>query len=186
MPLAERASKRGRLRGEWPGDFPPRLLADRGNDWCVSPNRYPSAGGVAMILHKSYGPHTVTGAAALLMVLSMIINESLVARNFGTYTRPLFEISNPERWVPFLAIGLIVVAYLVNVAGNQLIGTVSKITAVLKIRLHCTVLHGGLVEYWIHVYASHREGGGEHLGRGIPRCRGARDSCVKGIHHHYQ
>jgi amino acid transporter len=45
---------------------------------------YPSAGGIAMILKKAYGETTVTGAAALLMALSMIINESLVARTFGT------------------------------------------------------------------------------------------------------
>lgn len=95
--------------------------------------RSPSAGGIAMILHKEYGPRTVTGAAALLMAMSMIINESLVARTFGTYTLQLFEISNPEQWVPFLAVGLIIVAYLVNIAGNQLIGSISKITALLKI-----------------------------------------------------
>lgn len=29
-------------------------------------NEYPSAGGIAMILKKSYGPTTITGAAALL------------------------------------------------------------------------------------------------------------------------
>ena len=31
-------------------------------------NKYPSAGGIAMILKKAYGPTTVTGAAALLAV----------------------------------------------------------------------------------------------------------------------
>lgn len=52
-----------------------------------------------------------TGAAALLMVLSMIINESLVARTFGTYTLQLFDVRDTEQWAPFLAIGLIIVAY---------------------------------------------------------------------------
>jgi len=46
---------------------------------------YPSAGGIAMIFKKGYGETTVTGAAALLMALSMIVNESLVALTFGTY-----------------------------------------------------------------------------------------------------
>ena len=45
-------------------------------------NRYPSAGGIAMILNKAYGPVAVTGGSALLMALSMIINESLVARTY--------------------------------------------------------------------------------------------------------
>ncbi|MDT8357577.1 MAG: APC family permease [Methanomicrobiaceae archaeon] len=95
-------------------------------------NAEPSAGGIAMILQKAYGRTSVTGWAALLMALSMVINESLVARTFGTYTLRLF----PEvggQWVPVLALGLIVVAFLVNIAGNQVIGTVSNVSAVLKI-----------------------------------------------------
>ena len=47
-------------------------------------NAYPSAGGIAMILKKAYGPNTVAAGASLLMALSMVINESLVARTFGT------------------------------------------------------------------------------------------------------
>ena len=49
-------------------------------------NKYPSSGGIAMILKKAYGPTVITGAASLLMVLSMIINESLVARTFASYS----------------------------------------------------------------------------------------------------
>jgi amino acid transporter len=85
-----------------------------------------------MILKKAYGSRWMTGWAALLMALSMVINESLVARTFGTYTLRLF----PEvggQWIPVLALSLIVVAFLVNIAGNQVIGTVSNVSAVLKI-----------------------------------------------------
>jgi amino acid transporter len=94
---------------------------------------YPSAGGIAMILKKAYGETTVTGAAALLMALSMIINESLVARTFGTYTLQLFPSDPAGIWVPVLAVGLIVAAFLVNIAGNKVIGTVSNVSAVVKI-----------------------------------------------------
>ena len=94
---------------------------------------YPSAGGIAMILKKAYGETTVTGAAALLKALSMIINESLVARTFGTYTLQLFPSDPAGIWVSVLAVGLILVAFLVNVAGNKVIGTVSKVSVVLKI-----------------------------------------------------
>ena len=48
-------------------------------------NTYPSAGGIAMILKKAYGKSTITASASLLMALSMVINESLVARTFGSY-----------------------------------------------------------------------------------------------------
>ena len=49
-------------------------------------NAHPSAGGIAMILTRAYGETTVAAAAAVLMALSMVINESLVARTFGSYT----------------------------------------------------------------------------------------------------
>ena len=96
-------------------------------------NKYPSAGGIAMILQKTYGPTTVTGAAALLMAFSMIINESLVARTFGTYALQLFAVKESDRLVPILAVGLIVFAFLVNIAGNKLIDNLSKATALLKV-----------------------------------------------------
>ena len=95
--------------------------------------KYPSAGGIAMILQKAYGKTMMTGASALLMAFSMIINESLVARTFGTYTLQLFDAENLDWLVPVLAVGLIVFAFLINIAGNRLIGAVSKITAVVKI-----------------------------------------------------
>lgn len=96
-------------------------------------NKYPSAGGIAMILKKAYGETTITGAAALLMAFSMIINESLVARTFGTYTLQLFNVGQDSVLVPVLAVGLIVAAFLVNIAGNKVIGSISKVTAVIKI-----------------------------------------------------
>ena len=95
-------------------------------------NKYPSAGGIAMILKRAYGPSTVTGGAALLMAFSMIINESLVARTFGTYTLQLFGIEGGVL-VPLLAVGLVVLAFVINIAGNQLIDRISQITAILKI-----------------------------------------------------
>lgn len=96
-------------------------------------SKYPSAGGIAMILEKAYGKTMMTGACALLMAFSMIISESLVARTFGTYTMQLFNMQTATWQVPLLAVGLIVVAYLINIAGNKLIGAVSKVTATIKI-----------------------------------------------------
>lgn len=95
-------------------------------------NKYPSAGGIAMVLERAYGKGTVTAAAALLMALSMIISESLVARTFANYTLQLFGIKGGIA-VPLLAVGLVVFAFLVNIAGNKVIGALSKITAIIKI-----------------------------------------------------
>ena len=96
-------------------------------------NAYPSAGGIAMILKKAYGPTTVAAGAALLMALSMVISESLVARTFGTYTLRAFGGDPDSFLVPVLGVGLIVLAYLVNVSGSRSVGLLSIVMAVLKV-----------------------------------------------------
>lgn len=96
-------------------------------------NAFPSAGGIGMILKKAYGPTTVAAGAALLMALSMAINESLVARTFGTYTLRAFGADPDSVLVPIIGVGLIVFAYLVNVSGNRSVGLLSIIMAVIKV-----------------------------------------------------
>ncbi|MCF6272698.1 MAG: APC family permease [Rhodobacteraceae bacterium] len=96
-------------------------------------NAYPSSGGIAMFLRKAYGPGTVAGTFSLLMYVSMVIAESLVARTFGAYTLRLFEVENTVIWVPVLGVGLIAVAYLVNISGNKTIERTANLTAVVKI-----------------------------------------------------
>lgn len=96
-------------------------------------NAFPSAGGIAMYLKKAYGKSTMTAGCALLMYFSMVINESLVARTFGTYVMQLFGKQTHSWWVPALGVGLLVFAFVVNIMGNKFIGTFSKVTAVLKI-----------------------------------------------------
>ena len=96
-------------------------------------NAYPSAGGIAMILQKAYGPTTIAAGAALLMALSMVINESLVARTFATYLMRGLGIDQPGWMVPALAVGLIVFAYLINAAGNKSVGLFSIVMAVIKV-----------------------------------------------------
>ncbi len=96
-------------------------------------NAYPSAGGIAMILQKAYGKSTITASAALLMALSMVINESLVARTFGSYTLQLFELENEAVWVPVLGVALLIAAFVINISGNKLIGRSAQIMSFIKI-----------------------------------------------------
>lgn len=96
-------------------------------------NAYPSSGGVAKFLSKAYGPGTVTGTFSLLMYVSMVIAESLVARTFGSYTLRLFNISSDSPLVPMLGVVLIAVAFIINVSGNKIIGATATITAIAKI-----------------------------------------------------
>lgn len=96
-------------------------------------NAFPSAGGIAMILQKVYGRGAIAAAASLLMALSMVINESLVARTFGTYVLRPFDMGADSVFVPVLGVGLIVFAYLVNISGNRSIGLFSVAMAFLKI-----------------------------------------------------
>jgi amino acid transporter len=95
-------------------------------------NAWPSAGGIAMILQKCYGPGAVAAGAALLMALSMVIAESLVARTFATYVLRPFDIEGGPL-VPALAVGVIAFAFVVNIAGNRSVGLFSLVMAILKI-----------------------------------------------------
>jgi amino acid transporter len=96
-------------------------------------NAYPSAGGVALFMRKAYGPGTVAGTFSLLMYVSMVIAESLVARTFGSYTLRLFKVENTALLVPVLGVALIGVAYVVNISGNKIIERTANLTAVIKI-----------------------------------------------------
>lgn len=100
-------------------------------------NAWPSAGGIAMFLEKSYGKGTVTAVCALLMYFSMVINESLVARTFATYSLQLSGSESQDWLVPALAVSVLVCAFVVNILGNRFIQTFSFFMAFIKI--------GGLV-----------------------------------------
>ncbi len=95
-------------------------------------NAYPSSGGVAKFLAKSYGPGTATGTYSLLMYVSMVVAESLVAGTFGAYTLRLF----PEEYAGYasiLGVILLALAFIVNVSGNKIIGATATLTAGIKI-----------------------------------------------------
>jgi len=96
-------------------------------------NTYPSSGGIAMFMRKAYGPGTMAGTFSLLMYVSMVIAESLVARTFGSYTLRLFDVENTAVLVPALGVLLITVAYIVNISGNKTIERTANLTAVIKI-----------------------------------------------------
>lgn len=96
-------------------------------------NAYPSAGGIAMFLEKAYGKTFMTGSFALLMYFSMVINESLVARTFGTYSLQLFNMGENQILVPALGVSLLAFAFVVNIMGNKFIESLSFLMAFLKI-----------------------------------------------------
>ncbi len=93
---------------------------------------YPSSGGVAKFLTKAYGPGTATGTFSLLMYVSMVVAESLVAGTFGAYTLRLF----PEEYAGYaslLGVILIAMAFIINISGNKIIETAATFTAVIKV-----------------------------------------------------
>ncbi|MBD3587170.1 MULTISPECIES: APC family permease [Salinimonas] len=106
--------------------------------------KYPSAGGIAMFLQKAYGRGLMTGACALLMFFSMVINESLVARTFGTYVLQLFDSQEVEWLIPALGVSLLIVAFIANILSNQFIQTLSFIMAFIKIAGLAILAIGGL------------------------------------------
>jgi len=106
--------------------------------------RYPSAGGIAMFLKKSYGRGLMTGACALLMYFSMVINESLVARTFGTYVLQVFDTEATDFLIPLLGVCLLLFAFVVNILNNKFIQTFSFAMAFVKIGGLCLLAIGGL------------------------------------------
>lgn len=96
-------------------------------------NAYPSSGGVAMFLKEEYGLGTATGVFALFMYVSMVINESLVARTFGTYLLQIVDLGSPSFWAPALGVALLVVAFAINLAGNTYVQATAGIMAILKV-----------------------------------------------------
>ncbi|WP_417710978.1 APC family permease [Roseibium aggregatum] len=121
-------------------------------------NAYPSAGGIGMILKKAYGPTTVTAGAALLMALSMVINESLVARTFASYLLRGLDMS-PSGWLlPAISVGVILFAFLINISGNKSIGLFSTIMAALKVG---GIALFGFAALWAGGFSFEATGGGE-------------------------
>lgn len=96
-------------------------------------NQFPSAGGIGMYLVKSYGKGTLTASAALMMAFSMVINQSLVARTFGTYTLQLFDAKDVSFLIPALGVGLLLLSFLVNISGNKFIQSFTSIMSLFKI-----------------------------------------------------
>jgi amino acid transporter len=107
-------------------------------------NAYPSAGGIAMYLKKAYGEGLITVFAALLMAFAMIINQSLVARTFGSYTMQLFDGGANSFWIPTLGVVLLVIVFIINILGNKVVDKVSFVMAILKIGGIAIFAIGGL------------------------------------------
>lgn len=107
-------------------------------------NAYPSSGGVVKFLTKSYGPGTAAGTFSLLMYVSMVVAESLVASTFGAYTLRLFpdEFSN---YASILGVFLLGIAYVINISGNKIIGATATFTAIIKVAGITTLAVSGLV-----------------------------------------
>jgi hypothetical protein len=73
-----------------------------------------------MYLEKAYGSTLTTAFHALLMYFSMVIAQSFLARTFGAYTLQLFEIDDTSLLVPTLGVGLLLVAFLINLTANRM------------------------------------------------------------------
>ncbi|HHC80995.1 MAG TPA: APC family permease [Flavobacteriia bacterium] len=95
-------------------------------------NAFPSSGGVVKFLTKSYGAGTATGAFSLLMYVSMVVSESLVAGTFGAYTLRLFP-KEYTGYASILGVLLIGVAYIINISGNKIIEATATLTAIIKV-----------------------------------------------------
>ncbi len=108
-------------------------------------NAYPSSGGIGMILTKVYGKSSIAAWGALLMLFSMIINQSLVARTFGNYLVQSKYIFLPSDYVPWLGLGLVIVSLLINILSNKWIQSFSFVMAMIKAVGLMALAVGGLM-----------------------------------------
>ncbi|MFP4479195.1 MAG: APC family permease [Candidatus Izemoplasmatales bacterium] len=107
-------------------------------------HHYPSAGGIGKYLVKSYGKGVIASSAALMMILSMVINQSLVARTFGSYTMELFGGPTNTWIIPTLGVGLLLFSLIVNLSGNFFIQTFTSFMSFVKILGLLIFSFGGL------------------------------------------
>jgi amino acid transporter len=102
-------------------------------------NTYPSAGGIGTFLNKAYGVGPIAATFTMAMWASMILNESLVARTFGTYFTKMIGVDTNTLLVAGLGVTLLVGSFAINAAGNKAVNTVENVMAVVKI--------GGLIVF---------------------------------------
>jgi amino acid transporter len=105
---------------------------------------YPSAGGIGMYLVKAYGKGVFSSVGALMMILSMVINQSLVAKTFGSYTMQIFNGSSDTWVISVLGVGLLIFALIINLLRNSFIQTFTSIMSVIKILGLVLFAAGGL------------------------------------------
>ncbi len=118
-------------------------------------NTFPSAGGIGTFLNKAYGVGPIAATFTMAMWASMILNESLVARTFGTYFTKMIGIDSGTVVVAGLSVALLVGSFAINAAGSGAVNMVENVMAVVKI--------GGLVIFagaclWVADFPSTQAG----------------------------
>ncbi len=116
-------------------------------------NAYPSSGGIGMILTKVYGKTPVAAWGAILMLFSMIINQSLVARTFANYLSRSSFLTIPDSSIPFVATSLVVLSFFINILNNDSIQKIQFIGAFFKAIGLLLLAFGGLVASGIDLSA---------------------------------
>lgn len=118
-------------------------------------NEYPSAGGIGKFLTEAYGTGPIAGTFTMAMWASMVLNESLVARTFGTYFTRLVGMRSATVWVAGLGVVLLIGSFMINAVGNRAVNATENVMAVVKI--------GGLVVFaagclWVADFPTAAEG----------------------------
>lgn len=96
-------------------------------------NTFPSSGGIAMFLKEQYGLGAITGIFSMFMYVSMVVNESLVSRTFGSYLLQIIPLKPRSFWVPVFGVTLLAIAFAINIASNKIIQTTEGVLAGIKI-----------------------------------------------------
>lgn len=108
---------------------------------------YPSRGGIVEYLVQCYGEGVFSGSVSILFYLSALVAIAMVTKTFGTYASMLI-FSDEENYGNILAIAILFIFVIINLAGSTLIARSENIIVVIKLSI--IIVFTIVVSFYIH------------------------------------
>jgi len=118
--------------------------------------RFPSRGGAAQFLIRSFGDGVIAGGLNIFQFLGWIIAMALYAAGFAGYARDLLPWETPDWSAKVIGIGLVALVVVVNLIGTKLVGRAELVVVVIEL----TILGGFVVAGFFHADPGHFGAGG--------------------------
>lgn len=97
--------------------------------------RYPSAGGAVEFLVKGLGDGLVSGGLNIFMWVGYVVTLALYATAFSGYAMTFLPETTPRWWTKAIAVAIVAVFALVNVAGAKFMGRAESAIVAIKLAI---------------------------------------------------